>query len=168
MNVSTLALAVMLLPLAPASSVQLAAPQNQASTKAASSTDTNSSVPQNGLFGNWKTSGGAVITSAPCPAGLCLRVATLSPDAPGTIDHLNPDASLRDRPICNMEIGSGFSVEGDHATNGHVYDPMSGKTYKATLKLDNPDTLKLRGYIGFSAIGRTETWQRTTITKPCN
>ena len=124
--------------------------------------------PRSSLFGSWKTHGGAVVTTLPCPAGLCLRVATLSPGAPGDTDQNNPDPKLRNRPICNLEIGSGFTPDGDHAANGHVYDPMSGKTYKANLKLDDPNTLKVRGYVGFSALGRTETWTRIADFKPCS
>lgn len=39
-------------------------------------------------------------------------------------------------------------------------DPNSGKTYSCKLKLVDADTLKVRGYIGISLIGRTETWKR--------
>lgn len=120
-----------------------------------------------GLTGDWKTPGGSVIRLAPCAAALCLRVVSLSPTAPGNRDQNNPDPSLRNRPICNLEIGAGFKPEGDQATGGHIYDPMSGKTYKANIKLDG-DTLQLRGYIGIAAFGRTESWQRTSDTKPCS
>ena len=39
-------------------------------------------------------------------------------------------------------------------------DPKNGKTYKCLLYLDGEDTLKVRGYVGISAMGRTQTWQR--------
>ncbi len=125
-----------------------------------------SAADPHGLTGDWKTPGGSVVRLAPCANALCLRVVTLSPTAPGTIDANNPDPSLRARPLCNLEIGTGFTADGDHATGGHIYDPMSGKTYKANMKLDG-DILNLRGYIGIAAFGRTESWQRTTDAKPC-
>ncbi len=120
-----------------------------------------------GLSGDWKTPDGSVVRVAPCASALCLRVVTISPTAPGTVDQKNPDPSLRSRSVCNLEIGAGFTPEGDNATGGHIYDPMSGKTYKATMKLDG-ETLHLRGYIGIAAFGRTESWQRTANSKPCN
>ena len=43
---------------------------------------------------------------------------------------------------------------------GWVYDPESGSTYKAEMQLNGPDVLKLRGFIGMSWFGRTETWTR--------
>lgn len=43
---------------------------------------------------------------------------------------------------------------------GQIYDPNSGKTYSCKLKLIDRNTLYVRGYIGISLIGRTETWRR--------
>jgi uncharacterized protein (DUF2147 family) len=39
-------------------------------------------------------------------------------------------------------------------------DPKSGKTYKCSMDFDGKDTLKVRGFIGISLIGRTQTWKR--------
>lgn len=46
-------------------------------------------------------------------------------------------------------------------TSGKILDPETGKMYKChiTVSADNK-TLKVRGYIGFSLIGRTQTWNR--------
>jgi len=82
------------------------------------------------------------------------------PERPTTDIH-NPDAALRDRPLVGLTILSGFSYDGDGAwSGGFVYDPNNGKTYRAKLKLADRNTLKLRGYIGISLLGRTETWTR--------
>lgn len=40
---------------------------------------------------------------------------------------------------------------------GYIIDPESGKLYKANATFDG-DKLILRGYIGFSLIGRNQTW----------
>ncbi|MDH3984403.1 MAG: DUF2147 domain-containing protein, partial [Gammaproteobacteria bacterium] len=45
-------------------------------------------------------------------------------------------------------------------SGGSIYDPNSGKTYRCKLRLVDPDTLKVRGFIGIALIGRTETWKR--------
>lgn len=44
---------------------------------------------------------------------------------------------------------------------GKILDPASGKIYSANMKLlENGQTLEVRGYIGFSLIGRSQQWQR--------
>jgi uncharacterized protein (DUF2147 family) len=76
-------------------------------------------------------------------------------------DDRNPDLALRDRPLQGLTIMSGFKYDGDGRwTGGKVYDPNSGKTYKCTLTQVDENTLKIRGYIGVSLFGRSETWTR--------
>ena len=83
------------------------------------------------------------------------------PDDEPRYDDLNPDPALRDRPLKGMTILSGFSYEGDGRwTGGRIYDPNSGKTYRATIRQVNANKLKLRGYVGISLFGRTDTWTR--------
>jgi uncharacterized protein (DUF2147 family) len=89
-----------------------------------------------------------------------LGSAVEDPRRPGT-DRLNPDPALRDRELIGLEIFEGFRYDGDGEwSGGFIYDPNSGRTYRGTLKLIDPDTLKVRGFIGISLIGRTETWKR--------
>ena len=81
-------------------------------------------------------------------------------DRPKTDVH-NPDPALRLRPLIGLELFEGFRYEGDGEwSGGTIYDPNNGKTYSCQLKLIGPDTLKVRGYIGISLIGRSETWKR--------
>ncbi|MCA0931514.1 DUF2147 domain-containing protein [Lutimonas saemankumensis] len=63
-------------------------------------------------------------------------------------------------PIQGLVIVRGLSEEGDEWTGGKVLDPKNGKLYKCYISLESEDKLKLRGYIGFSLIGRTEYWYR--------
>ncbi len=48
----------------------------------------------------------------------------------------------------------------DYWKNGTIMDPEDGKVYKCSMWLDkdNPDELKVRGYILF--LYRTQTWYR--------
>ena len=80
---------------------------------------------------------------------------------PSDKDKLNPDPALRDRLLLGLTIMDGFTYAGGGKwKNGRIYDPNSGKTYKCKLTLVDENTLELRGYIGFSLLGRTETWMR--------
>ncbi len=82
------------------------------------------------------------------------------PDRPKT-DVKNPDAGLRGRALIGLEIFSDFTYDGDGKwSGGFIYDPNSGKTYRCKLALVDRNTLKVRGYIGISLIGRTEVWKR--------
>lgn len=84
-------------------------------------------------------------------------------DAPQLDEH-NPDPALRSRPIDGITIMSGFSYAGDGRwTGGTIYDPNSGKTYKSTVTQIDRDTLRLRGYIGISLFGRSDTWTRDEL-----
>lgn len=45
--------------------------------------------------------------------------------------------------------------------NGSIVDPKNGKKYSAKAKLINGgQSLQVRGYVGISMAGRTQTWQR--------
>jgi len=84
-------------------------------------------------------------------------------DADGTpkTDPLNPDESLRTRARLGMVMMSGFAYdEGNVWDDGSLYDPKKGKTYSGMMTLKDANTLDLRGYIGFSFIGRSSTWTR--------
>lgn len=113
-----------------------------------------------GVQGDWREPGGSVIRVTPCGADLCTRLIQISAQANSHVDDHNPDAAKRSRPLCGLEIGTGFQPSGpDHAVNGHLYDPKSGKTYQSEMTSDG-NTLHLRGYIGIRAFGRTEDWTR--------
>jgi uncharacterized protein (DUF2147 family) len=76
-------------------------------------------------------------------------------------DDRNPDPNLRTRRLEGLTIMTGFSYDGDGRwSGGTVYDPNSGKTYKCTVKQLDANTLKIRGFIGISLFGRSETWTR--------
>ncbi|SMD15568.1 DUF2147 domain-containing protein [Pedobacter nyackensis] len=76
------------------------------------------------------------------------------------IDLKNPNEKLRSKPIVGLEILKNFVFDDGRWTGGTIYDPKSGKTYKCNMKLNGKDELDMRGYIGFSLLGRTEIWKR--------
>ena len=76
------------------------------------------------------------------------------------VDSNNPDKTKRGRQIIGLVILRGFKFDGsDEWEDGKIYDPESDKTYSGNLSLKN-DKLNVRGYVGISLFGRTETWQR--------
>jgi uncharacterized protein (DUF2147 family) len=87
------------------------------------------------------------------------RVEKLLPDASTTICS-KCDGDLRDRPITGMVILTNLTKTDNGGKNGKILDPASGNTYTCYIELQSPDKLKLRGYIGFPAFGRTQYWYR--------
>jgi len=66
----------------------------------------------------------------------------------------------KNNPILGMNILTGLSKDGDEWSGGKILDPKNGKEYKCYIKLENDNKLKIRGYIGFAAFGRTAYWYR--------
>jgi uncharacterized protein (DUF2147 family) len=76
-------------------------------------------------------------------------------------DKNHPDEKNHARPVLGLVNMWGFKHNGEKEwTGGKIYDPQSGKTYSCKITLENANTLKLRGYIGVSLLGRTDTWTR--------
>jgi len=77
------------------------------------------------------------------------------------LDRRNPNPELRNRPIAGLQFMGNFVYAGNNVwEGGKIYDPESGKSYKCKLTLSNPNRLLVRGYVGFSMLGRTEVWTR--------
>lgn len=66
----------------------------------------------------------------------------------------------KDKPIEGLVIMKGLKKDGEEYNGGKILDPKNGKYYKCYITLEEENKLKLRGYIGFSVIGRTEYWYR--------
>ena len=76
-------------------------------------------------------------------------------------DEKNPEPALRDRPLMGLELFSGFEYKGKGKwKGGTIYDPNSGNTYQCIITRVDANTLKVRGFIGVSLLGRTEHWTR--------
>ncbi len=80
------------------------------------------------------------------------------------VDDKNDDPKLQNRPIMGLLLLKDFVFDGDDEwEDGEIYDPKSGNTYSCYMEFedeDNKDLLKIRGYIGFSLLGRTTYWTR--------
>ncbi len=79
------------------------------------------------------------------------------------LDKKNPDNELKKRPVMGLTLLSNFKFDGsDEWEDGEIYDPKSGNTYSCYMVFTDKtkNTLKVRGYIGISLIGRTTYWTR--------
>ncbi len=89
-------------------------------------------------------------------------LAILDPaDAGHSCDACEDDR--RGKPVIGLEIIRGMRAEGDSWGGGRILDPETGGIYRLSMKLeDGGAKLLLRGYLGISLFGRTQTWLRAT------
>lgn len=83
------------------------------------------------------------------------------------LDKRNPEASKRTQPtlgLVNMH-GFRFDAEDKKWEHGKIYDPKNGKEYACKITAKDKDHIDVRGYIGVSIIGRTDTWTRVAPIK---
>ena len=65
------------------------------------------------------------------------------------------------KPLIGMVIMDGMKAKGEVFEGGHILDPDNGVTYKCKIKLDSTGKkLEVRGFIGASLFGRSQTWMR--------
>lgn len=84
-------------------------------------------------------------------------IKVLNPSKPNpTCDKCPGDD--KGKPVEGLVIIKDLQKKGDEYTGGKITDPQSGKQYKCTIKLNGSDKLDVRGYVGISLIGRTQTW----------
>jgi uncharacterized protein (DUF2147 family) len=101
-----------------------------------------------------------------CGDKLCGKIVTLTvPNDPKTgkpkLDTKNPEPKLRVRPLLGLDFMRDFAYEDDNKwDNGKIYEPESGKTYSCYMKMESANTMEVKGYIGFSLIGKSQIWTR--------
>jgi len=118
-------------------------------------------------LGRWLTDGGkSQVEIKKCGETLCGEIVWLKEPnneagEPQT-DERNPDEAMRDRPILGLRLLSGFVRDGGKEAwrDGKIYNPEDGKTYSATMTLEKPDRLKVRGYVGLPLFGKSQIWSR--------
>ncbi|MEN2282045.1 DUF2147 domain-containing protein [Algoriphagus sp. SE2] len=85
-----------------------------------------------------------------------------NPNKDGTpvLDKANENEELRNRPVMGLTILEGLKYDDGIWKGGKIYDPNSGKTYSCELKLKGQEKLEVKGYLGFSWIGKTVEWTK--------
>jgi uncharacterized protein (DUF2147 family) len=85
-------------------------------------------------------------------------------DGTTKLDKENPNPQNQKRPILGLQILKGFTynAKDEEWVDGTIYDPKNGKTYKCFMWFDDNDynTLHVKGFIGFSLLGREVEWTR--------
>ena len=70
--------------------------------------------------------------------------------------------SQKDQLIIGMQILNSLKKDSDVKwSGGEILDPNNGKTYSCKIMLtEDGKKLEVRGFIGFSLLGRTQVWNR--------
>ena len=71
------------------------------------------------------------------------------------------EGERKDKPIIGMTFLWGLKKDGDQYGGGEILDPKNGKIYRAKMRLiEGGHKLEVRGYVGLSLFGRSQTWVR--------
>lgn len=120
------------------------------------------------VFGVWLTAAkDGKVRVAPCAADPSQTCGTVvwgrgpnGEDARTLTDIRNPDPAQRNQSIVGLQIITEFHRDGEGGwTGGRIYEPQTGRTFKAKMKSAGPNSLKVAGCVLFFC--RSETWTRT-------
>jgi uncharacterized protein (DUF2147 family) len=77
------------------------------------------------------------------------------------VDKKNPDPALQQRKRLGLRVLQDFKTNGSgYWDAGTIYDPENGKTYSCKITMKDKNTIDIRGFVGISMFGRTDTWKR--------
>jgi uncharacterized protein (DUF2147 family) len=66
------------------------------------------------------------------------------------------EGDKKNKPIVGMVILTDLEKDDDEWNDGEILDPNNGKTYSCYISLEGNNKLKVRGFLGFSLLGRTQ------------
>jgi uncharacterized protein (DUF2147 family) len=66
----------------------------------------------------------------------------------------------KDHPILGLVIIRNMKHTDDEYSGGDILDPDTGSIYHCKMHVEGGTRLVVRGYVGFSLLGRNQTWQR--------
>jgi uncharacterized protein (DUF2147 family) len=85
--------------------------------------------------------------------------ATLQPDAKKFCEECKDER--KGQPVIGMVIVRGLVLHGEEYSGGDILDPDNGKVYRCKLRVEeHGNQLSVRGFIGFSLLGRSQVWTR--------
>ena len=108
----------------------------------------------------------SIIHLSECDEGLCGEIAWIIEDGM-RYDRENPEPAKRERELCGLQIIQGLEPDPDQPgrwIDGDVYNAEDGETYNLLVRVQDhePDTLRVRGYVGMSIFGQTQEWSRVS------
>jgi len=133
--------------------ISLGAAVNVATTALASDIDDANNRAQADVYGDWVPPDmDAVIRVGPCAfevTYLCAHLVKHAYESLSDTDVLNPDPELKSRELIGVNILTSVRPTSDTRwKDGDLYDPRTGKSYYAKVKLLGKDSLKITGCLG--------------------
>lgn len=119
---------------------------------------------ENKVLGLWynteKTAQVEIIKSGSEFIGKIAWLQEPNPNGKPAMDKENPDPKMKQRPLMGLSLLKGLKYSDGMWKDGEIYDPKTGKTYSCEIKLKSDAVLEVKGYVGFSFVGRTVEWTR--------
>lgn len=106
----------------------------------------------------------AVIKVKDCDEGLCGSIHWII-EGGLQFDEFNPDINRQKDPLCRRQIMSGFTQSSgnpNYWSGGEIYKADEGDTYNANITVLSADKMKVRGFVGISLLGKSQTWTRVS------
>jgi uncharacterized protein (DUF2147 family) len=72
----------------------------------------------------------------------------------------------RNEPILGLVLIRNMKADGGEYDGGDILDPDSGSVYRCKMHVEGGTRLIVRGYLGISLLGRSQTWQRQPDSSP--
>ena len=77
----------------------------------------------------------------------------------------NCKGANKNKPLKGLIIIDGLKKDGNEWNSAKIIDPKTGSEYKCYITLEEHNKLKVRGYLGFALLGRTQYWYRIVEKK---
>ena len=125
------------------------------------------------IEGEWVTQGySAKVQIARCaeaPEKLCGKIdwlwEAIDENGKARVDRNNPNSARRSDPVVGLSILRNFlGGEKSRWSDGTIYDPESGRTYKSSLTLRDATTLEVNGCVLF--VCKTQIWRKAESVCP--
>ncbi len=101
---------------------------------------------------------GTIVYRYPVPGGAVLTNCVKCPEP------------FKNKPILRLQIAWGLKEDPkkpNQYIDGRVLEPKTGNIYKGKAQLSaDGKRMRMRGYMGISALGRTQVWIRTDSANP--
>ena len=113
------------------------------------------------VLGNWLTEPRDGIIEISVASDGSYQGRIVGGNNPHRLDQSNPDPARRAQVLRGQLIMQRLIYQGQGKwSDGTIYDPDSGRTYKCQLSVLDQDRIKVRGFIGFALLGRSQVWTR--------